>query len=425
MRILIINTSERTGGAAVAASRLLSALTHVGLTAEMLVRDRQTDDPRVHTFGQKWRMKWAFLWERWCVFMHLRFRRRNLFALDIANAGASITKTDAFRRADVIHLHWVNQGVLSLAELQNILASGKPVVWTLHDIWPVTGICHLALDCRRYTHDCGRCPYLSRHREDDLSRKIWAKKHRTYRSGSMTFVACSRWLAGEARAASLTRGHRVTDIPNAIDTDVFAPRDRTDARRRLGLPADRGLRIVLFVAQRITNLNKGIPYLAEAFRNYLAAHPEHGRDTAVLILGGAAESFSSAFEVPVFTTPYTYDVEKIVDLYNASDIFVLPSVSENLPNTIMEALSCGIPCLGFRVGGIPELIDHGRNGYVAAPRDADDLCAGLHALLDVEDREAYGKAARQKVLDNYALERVGARYADLYRQVLTPQNDKS
>ena len=119
MRVLILNTSERTGGAAVAASRLHAALTHIGVEAEMLVRDRQTASPQVHTFPNRWRMKWAFLRERLDIFFHLHGRRKQLFALDTAVAGGKVTETAAYRRADVIHLHWINQGLLSLDELKN------------------------------------------------------------------------------------------------------------------------------------------------------------------------------------------------------------------------------------------------------------------------------------------------------------------
>jgi len=234
----------------------------------------------------------------------------------------------------------------------------------------------------------------------------------------MPSVACSRWRAGEARSASLTHGKTVVDIPNPIDTTVFAPRDRAKARAQLGLPTNPSLRIVLFVAQRITNLNKGMPYLVEAFRQYLTTYPEHRRDTALFILGGAAEEFRAAFDIPVFTTPYTYAVDTIVNIYNAAQLFVLPSVSENLPNTIMEALSCGIPCLGFRVGGIPEMIDHGKNGYVAAAKDANDLCEGLHQMLDASNHDQLALAARTKVLDHYSFDRIGQRYLALYRQAL-------
>ena len=157
MRVLIVNTSERTGGAAVAANRLMCALNNNGVKAKMLVRDRQSDDPRVVGTGRKGLMRWRFLWERFVVFMHLHGKRTHLFDIDIANTGMDITSLPEFREADVIHLHWVNQGMLSLTDIRNIVRSGKPLVWTMHDIWPATAICHLTLGCRSVRSRCHNC----------------------------------------------------------------------------------------------------------------------------------------------------------------------------------------------------------------------------------------------------------------------------
>lgn len=150
MRVLIVNTSERAGGAAVAAQRLLDALNNNGVKAKMLVRDKETQKLTVVGLPPSWRQNWNFLWERFCIWMHLRLRRQHLFDIDIANAGTDITSLPEFREANVIHLHWINQGMLSLKDIRKILQSGKRVVWTMHDIWPATAICHLTLDCRQF-----------------------------------------------------------------------------------------------------------------------------------------------------------------------------------------------------------------------------------------------------------------------------------
>lgn len=160
MRVLIVNTSEKAGGAAVAANRLMDALNNNGVKAKMLVRDKVTDDITVVGLPRSLRMQWNFLWERWCIFCRLHFSRKNLFALDIANAGYDITSLPEFKEADIIHLHWVNQGMLSLKTIRKIISSGKPVVWTMHDIWPASSICHLTLGCHHYNNGCGNCKYL-------------------------------------------------------------------------------------------------------------------------------------------------------------------------------------------------------------------------------------------------------------------------
>ena len=144
MRVLIINTSERMGGAAVAASRLMESLKNNGIKAKMLVRDKQTDQISVVGLQRNWWQVWRVVWERIVIWKANRFKKNNLFAVDIANTGTDITSLPEFQQADVIHLHWVNQGMLSLNDIRKILKSGKPVVWTMHDMWHCTGICHHA-----------------------------------------------------------------------------------------------------------------------------------------------------------------------------------------------------------------------------------------------------------------------------------------
>ncbi len=423
MRVLIVNTSEKTGGAAVAANRLMDALNNSGVKAKMLVRDKQTEDITVVGLPHTLRTQWNFLWERWCIFWHLYFSKKNLFALDMANAGVDITSLPEFKEADVIHLHWVNQGMLSLKGIRKIIASGKPVVWTMHDIWPASSICHLTLGCHRYTTGCGNCRYLPGNgTKNDLSARIWRKKLKIYNSGALSFVTCSKWLAAEARLSGLLAGHRIVSIPNPIDTHVYHPESKQEARLRTLMPADR--RIILFIAQKATNPYKGMDYLVEACRLMAEEHPETRENTSVAILGGHSEDFEGKLSFPIIPLGYVSDDKRIVDIYNSADVFVLPSLSENLPNTIMEAMACGVPCVGFRVGGIPEMIDHRRNGYVAAYRDAKDLAAGIHWVLDEADKASLANACQQKVMRNYSQNAVAMKYIEVYNQALAYKNYK-
>ena len=421
MRILIVNTSEKTGGAAVAANRLMDALNNNGEKARMLVRDKQTDSITVIGLPQGWRQQWHFLWERLCIFVRMGFARKHLFEVDIANAGTDITRTKEFREADVVHLHWINQGMLSLKGIRRIMESGKPVVWTMHDLWPATAICHYARGCRRYTDHCDHCPLLprggSRH---DLSAAVWRRKASMLRSGNIFFVACSRWLEGEAKKSALLKGHIITSIPNAIDTRLFRPIDRKEARRKAGLP-EQG-RIILFVSQRVTDERKGIAYLIEAVDRLVEQHPELKADTHIAILGGHAEEVADKLALPVHALGYVSDEPTIVAVYNAADVFVTPSLEDNLPNTIMEAMACGVPCVGFRVGGIPEMIDHQKNGYVAELRNSDDLAAGLAYVLTEADSDELKHRALRKVAQNYSQTSVALRYVEVYQHAAAQKN---
>ena len=417
MRVLIINTSERAGGAAVASRRLKDALNNNGVKAKMLVAHKETDDITVVQLPGKLRQRIHFLWERWCVFCHLGFQRTHLFELDLANAGSDITRLPEFREADVIHLEWVNQGMLSLKSIRRILRSGKPMVWTMHDLWPATGICHVTLGCQSYIGGCQRCKYLPRHHAArDLSTRIYARKKQLYASGSIHFVACSKWLGAQARQSGLLTGQHVACIPNPIDTHIYNNMNAREARRRCRLPEDK--HVILFVSQRVTMQRKGISFFAEALQQLVNEHPERKDDTVVAILGGHADEVTPLLPLPAFPLGYVSDERRIVEVYNAADVFVNPSLDENLPNTIMEAMACGVPCVGFRVGGIPEMIDHGQNGYVAKYRDADDLERGIHWVLCEADYAALSAQAVAKVHRCYSQRAVAMRYIDEYNQAL-------
>lgn len=421
MRVLIVNTSEKTGGAAVAANRLMEALNNNGVSTKMLVRDKETDNINVVGLKQSLLSQWHFLWERFIVFCHLRFTTASLFQIDIANSGFDITKTREFKEADVVHLHWINQGMLSLKGIKKILNSGKPVVWTMHDAWPATGICHLTLGCNRFKSHCRHCKLLpGKGGDKDLSSKIWRKKSRTYSSHNIYFVACSKWLESEAKSSALLSGKPVRSIPNPIDTRVFAPSDRKQASSRSGLPSDK--RVILFVSQRVSHPNKGMAYLAEACTLLAKQYPEMLDNTVVTILGGHAEEIREQLPFETVSLGYVSDTKQIVDIYNSADVFVLPSLSENLPNTIMEAMACGVPCVGFKVGGIPEEIDHKKNGYVAEYCNAADLARGIRWILDEADYSSLSNEALRKVRVSYSQQSVAVKYIEVYNQALAQKH---
>ena len=419
MRVLLVNTSERTGGAAVAANRLMEALNNNGVKAKMLVRDKETDSLTVCALPASWRLQWHFLWERIVIWLHLRLHREHLFEMDIANSGTDITQLLEFQEADVIHLHWVNQGMLSLKAIRKILESHKPVVWTMHDIWPATAICHYARGCEKFFNECGTCPLLPGQLQHDLANKIWKQKQRMLSGQRITFVACSQWLAGEAHKSALLNGQTITSIPNAIDTHLFRPQNKLAAKTALSLPADK--QIILFVSQRVTDPRKGISYLVDAVRLLTEQYPEMKEHTAIAILGGHAEEVASRLALPVYPLGYVSNPKRIVQVYNAADVFALPSLEDNLPNTLMEAMACGVPCVGFRVGGIPEMIDHQQNGYVADFQQADDFARGIHYVLAEADYDLLCQQCQHKVARSWSQQNVATRYIEVYEQAIRPK----
>lgn len=417
MRVLIVNTSEKTGGAAVASKRLMEALNNNGVKAKMLVRDKETGDISVVELSHGWLQEWHFLWERLVIYCHNHFSRNHLFEMDIANSGTDITRLREFKEADIIHLGWINQGLLSLANIRKILDSGKPVVWTMHDMWPATALCHYTRGCDMYKTGCHDCQLLpGGGSANDLSCKTWNAKVRMLKEKHVYFVACSQWLAAEAKKSALLKGHDITSIPNPIDTRLFHPTDTNEARRALGLPEEKN--IVLFVSQRVTDERKGMDYFKKACAIMAEKYSETAKQTVVAILGGHAKEVADKLALPAFPLGYVSDEHDIVDVYNAADVFVLPSLEDNLPNTIMESMACGVPCVCFNVGGIPEMIDHRQNGYVATLRDAEDLAAGMNWILKEADYTGLSANAVKKVATRYSQNNVAMKYAEIYTQAI-------
>ena len=417
MRVLIVNTSEKTGGAAVAANRLMEALKNNGVKAKMLVADKQPDQITVVPLPHKWLQRWHFLWERWAILCRLHFHRKHLFEIDTAAAGTDITRLPEFREADVIHINWINQGMLSLGSIRRIIRSGKPVVWTMHDLWPATGICHYARNCSAFRTVCHNCQLLpGGGSAGDLARRVWERKKRLYHNSNIHFITCSRWLEEQAKQSALLTGQRISAIPNTIDTHVFCKKDRREARLRAGLPAEG--KIILFVSQKVTDERKGMDYFVEAVEQMTASHPETKGHTAVAILGANAQAISDRISLPTYPLGYVSDEKAIVSIYNSADVYVLPSLEDNLPNTIMEAMACGVPSVGFRVGGIPEMIEHRRTGYVANFKDCADLARGIYWTLYEADSDTLQHNCTRRVAHNYSEQSVAMQYIEAYNELI-------
>ena len=415
MRVLIINTSERMGGAAIAANRLMDALRNNGIQAKMLVRDKQTSQITVIGLNKSLWKIWQFIWERIVIWKANHFKKHNLFMVDIANTGTDITTLPEFEQADVIHLHWINQGMLSLKDLRKVLLSGKPIVWTMHDMWPCTGICHHARECNNYHQKCHHCPYLYKGGKKDLSNQIFREKRSLYKLAPITFVTCSRWLKERASQSALLTNQEIINIPNPINTNLFKPRNKQEARKKLNLPADK--RLILFGSAKITDKRKGIDYFIESCKTLAEKYPALTEELGVVVYGKDSEQLTPLVPFQVYPLNYISSEKELIDIYNAVDLFVTPSLEENLPNTIMEAMACGTPCVGFHVGGIPEMIDHLHNGYVAEYKSVEDLANGIYWVLNEGEYKTLSEEACRKVLSSYSESAIAKRYIEIYNKI--------
>jgi len=416
MKVLMVNTSETAGGAAIAAKRLMRALNRNGVEANMLVRDKTTDDAHVFALPHQRRMRLRFIAERGIVFAANRLSRSNLWAVDANRFGCDITRLPIFQEADIIHLHWVNQGLLSVGDLARILHSGKPVVWTFHDMWAFTGICHHAESCEGWRHKCGDCLLLAHPAAADLSYTTFARKEKAYKAGRINVIACSDWLADLAREAPLLKGNRVESIPNAIDTEFYVRGDKAAAREALGLPQDK--KILLFIAYKATDEKKGFQYLIDAIDLVHKNYPEWTREMAVVPVGKESDKLKNAFACEAFPQDYVSDREKLRLLYQAADVLVMPTLRDNLPNTIVEGMACGLPCVGFNVGGLPQMIEDHLTGFLVKFCDVDDLAHKILNLLYSDHYDDFCRNAREKAEQNYSQKYVAERHIEFYKQVI-------
>lgn len=416
MKVLIINTSESKGGAAVAANRLMLALLSNGMQAKMLVRDKSTSNSNVtsvvNSRFEKLFAKTIFILERLQIFIENRFHKKNLFAISTGSTGFNITQHSLVKEADIIHLHWVNQGFLSVKEIGLLIKTGKPIIWTMHDMWPVTGICHYAGDCDNYFKDCGNCKFLKNNSSNDLSYQVFKKKKDLFSNAGIRYVACSQWLKQRGALSQLKTGNFFTSIPNPIDTNLFTPGDQSQARRELNLPQNK--KLILFGALIASDKRKGLEYLIQATHLLADLH----ENVELVYFGEVKEEITAGFGLKTHSLGYISDSSLIIKMYQSADCFVIPSLEENLPNMIMESMSCGVPCVGFDVGGIPEMITHQKNGYVAQYKSSEDLALGIRTILAKSNDVLFKDTARKFVLENYSNSTVANRYIDLYKNVL-------
>lgn len=409
MRVLIVNTSERKGGAAVAANRLTSALINNGVQAKMLVMEKQTRSLHATACVGHWRGMLSFLSERVGIWLTNLFSRRNLFAVSTASSGSDITRTPEFREADIIHLHWINQGFLSLRSIRKILDSGKPVVWTMHDMWETTGICHHSYGCMRFRETCGRCPFLRFPRVNDLSRRVMLRKQAILKDHTVHFVAVSNWLADMARQSSLTGSQPISVIPNVISLNHFRHTNRDDARSLLGLP-DKP--IIVFGAARVDAPIKGLSFLLEALR-LLVDSGQYGRDGLCLVLFGGIKDETVLDQIPVDHRylGYIKDETDLARLYSAANVLVSASFYETFGQTLIEAQACGCIPVSFGNSGQRDIIEHKVSGYLADYKSAPSLADGIRWALQANIPHA---ELRRRVVGRFSESVVARAYTQLY-----------
>jgi len=411
-----VSTTDERGGAARAAQRLHRALAGIGLESRMMVAQRFGEDAATLEYNP--------LTPAPAVLGRALFRLgRRWHRPSVARAGAYFTPEWTFfgwrlpallPPSDIVNLHWV----ADLFDYRTLpkLTARMPVVWTFHDMNVFTGGCHYSGVCMRYTQRCGACPQLiTSPGESDMTRRILTRKQEIIAqvpADRLTIVCPSHWLAEEARRSTLLRKFNVRVIPNGVDLGDFHPVERHEARRRLNLPL--GARIVLFVADQIDDHRKGLRHLLRAF--------EMLQDIPGLLL--VTMGRGEFMRLPQSGSRHLgqlHEIDQLRAAYSAADVFAMPSLQDNLPNTILEAMACGTPVAGFAAGGVSEAVVDGQTGLLAPTGDVTALAAALRRiLLDRPLQQALASESHQRIEQEFTVRLQAQRYAALYREILQP-----
>ncbi len=385
----------------------------------MLVAAKGGDDPAVVQFkaprdfpGLVWRrLRRERIGRDFRRYQTSRPAGYDLFSDDRSEYGSTLLAQ--IPECDVVNLHWVS-GLVDYEAFFSRIPASKPVVWTLHDMNPFTGGCHYDMACGHFAARCQACPQLGSTRERDLASRIWRRKQRIFSrvpASRLHIVAPSRWLAEEAGRSSLFRNFPISVVPYGLDLEDFAPRDQGGVRSLLGIPAD--ARVALFVADGLDQRRKGFALLIEAL-NYCA-----GAVPGLMLVSLGHHLPQVNVSLPWMHLGSINNDRFLSMVYSAADVFVICSLQDNLPNTVLEAMACGTPVIGVGVGGVAEMVRNGLNGLAVPRADAGALSAAIQDLMGgTEKRRGMKAACRRIAIDEYPLELQARRYVQIYESLL-------
>ena len=414
MKVLILSSSDLIGGAARAAYRLHQGLLAAGVNSQMLVQIKESGDGTVVAPQSKVQRGIAAVKPALdqIPFSLYRDRDPRVGIYSSQWLPNQVIKKIEQIDPDIINLHWVCGGFIPIETIGKLK---QPLVWTLHDMWAFTGGCHYSGECDRYQDSCGACPQLGSDRSWDLSRWIWQRKAKAWTNIDLTVVTPSKWLAETAKSSFLFQNIPVEIIGNGINPQIYQPHPKKLARKILNLPIDK--KIVLFGALNSTiDKRKGFSLLLAAIQSLRRL--ESPDLVELVIFGASAPSTPIDFGFKSNYVGKLHDDVSLSLLYAAADVFVAPSIQDNLPNTILEAMFCGTPSAAFNIGGIPDLIEHQQNGYLAKPFLPEDLAEGIHWILtDSKRQEELARNNRNKALSQFNLERQTQRYLRVFHDL--------
>lgn len=418
MNILHISTTDNSGGAARAAILLHNGLKKQGHNSSMFVVNKNSSDPDIKLYRPPQNLMNRFF--RRLRQSHIEFNFRSYLkarqeSYEIFSDNSTQYISDIFEQlpaCEVINLHWI-ANFIDYRYFFNHYPNHIPIVWTLHDMNPFTGGCHYNNGCNKFQNNCGACPQLGSNDSSDLSHRIWQRKNNIYKSipiDRLHFVTPSLWLSQELQKSSLLNKYPVSVIPNSLDTDIFYQKNRFAGRDAMEVPHH--ARVILFVGDSTENRRKGFSLLAQALEGL-----QDSKDLFLISVGSGKPQIKVS--IPHLHLGHIGNDHFLSLVYSISDIFVIPSIQDNLPNTVLESMACGTPIIGFDVGGIPDMVRPGITGFLVPSQDVNTLRNVIKEVLNNPDHlEGMRAHCRRIAVEEYSIKTQARRYLALYQEMI-------
>ncbi len=427
MKIAVVSTNDFSGGAARAAYRLHEGFRLIGEDSIIISKNRTSADVNsiqinsADTASSEHIKDIRFEDIQYYI-NHSRTSLSNTI-YSYPYPGINITDHPFIQEADIINFHWVAyfQSPTSIGQL---LDRGKKIVWTIHDEWAFSGGCHYSAGCENFQTDCGSCPQLET-ADSIIARTVLQDKIQIFQD-RITVVGPSKWLAGQAKKSRLFKNSRVENVPYSLDTETFIPYSKAEMKRLWAIPEERFT--FLFGAESATEKRKGFFKLVEALsflrENSVWQKAVNEGRIHFLLFGPPAKELKE-LGIPYTTVGTIHDDQLLSKVYAAADLFVLPSLEDNMPYTMMESLSSGTPIAAFRAGGMIDIIKDGYNGYIAESADAKSLSEKIFRSYSFpEERIQFGKNGREDMAKNFHLKVQAERYRDIFNDIINKDVSK-
>jgi glycosyltransferase involved in cell wall biosynthesis len=409
MKVNIINHSDSFGGASRAAYRIHKSLLNIDVESTMIVNIKNTDEWSIRGPEKKIKQLTLPIWSALSTLIAKKFQKslnKNLHSISIFNS--NIINDINSSNVDLVNLHWINGEMLSISDISKI---NKPIVWTFHDMWPFCGSEHYT-DSNRWIEGYYKDNRPNGDSGIDIDKWVWKRKFRNWTT-PFHIVTPSNWLANCVRKSKLMSHFPITVIHNPIDINFWKPINKETARNILNLPLSK--KYLLFGGIKGSkDIRKGIDLLINAI---FKLKNNNIFDLEILIYGESTPKIQDDIGFPVTYFGHLHDDISLRLLYSVSDVMIIPSRQDNLPNTGVESLACGTPVVSFNIGGMSDIVNHLKTGYLAIPFNTDDLANGISWVLKNNTDGVLSYNSRIYAEQNFSYEVVSKQYFDVYKKV--------